>query len=641
VTAQRCEPFDLCPGRRHSVRLPAPMARTIPARCPIALTRGRRVCFRSRTDSTGAFEVDVPHDAVQGSYKVVVTLPDGAKTVAAESVRVIDPARHQGVVVPHYERWLYLVDRDGVPMKDVGGDIGYVRHPLVATYYAMHFMSGSPQELAPEVRERLLLATVDWLVGQCRPGPGDSLLLEHHFPLAAYGLPAGWISGLTQGRFAEVCVRMFTRTRDTAWRDRARAACRIMFVPVRQGGLLAVDRFGDCCIEEYPIEPPNWALNGIGSAIASLRKIDEAVGVDGAAQLIARVADSLDRKMDLFDCPDSPGSRVQLALPYSVTITPPKGIASIRIDGIDATGPDGVQSKLDLVSAFADSLERNECRLEGGSVIMSGRPASFALTLDGNRDARLARTEAPHRICFRWSIAGRGAVALSVACGRRRAELPAVEVGARSAGGTVEFDANAVIPGGVGRIARYDETYHETNLIWMCDISGGGGRARSRHAMRRWTLSFCTGEGRVPLSAPAAIRGAIVRAIDERADGQDAVASLERELLSEALANEHAEGGARVEAVTPRILAADRPVARVLGIGFTGAESADWRADPAGAGGEASCRVVAGDEIEVTLPPHVRGQVRLCVRQAGVLLAEELLEVEEVRGVSRAQEVAA
>lgn len=100
---QRCEPFDLCPGRRHSLRLPAAVARTIPARCPVVLTRGRRVCFRSRTDSTGAFEIEVPGDAVQGAYKVVVTLPDGSKTSFAESVRIIDPARHQGVVVPEYE----------------------------------------------------------------------------------------------------------------------------------------------------------------------------------------------------------------------------------------------------------------------------------------------------------------------------------------------------------------------------------------------------------------------------------------------------------------------------------------------------------------------------------------------------------
>lgn len=636
---QRCEPFDLCPGRRHSIRLPAAVARTIPARCPVALTRGRRVCFRSRTDSTGAFEIEVPGDAVQGAYKVVVTLPDGSKTSFAESVRIIDPARHQGVVVPEYERWLYLVDREGVPMKDVGGDIGYVRHPLVAIYYALHFIAGSPKSLEAGVRDRLLLATVDWLVGQCRTGPGDSLLLEHRFPLAAYGLPAGWISGLTQGRFAEVCARMFARTRDPAWRDRARAACRIMFVPVREGGLLAVDRFGDCCIEEYPIEPPNWALNGIGSAIASLRKLDESVGIDGASLLIARVADSLDRKMDLFDCPDAPGSRVQLALPYSVTITPPKGVSSIRIDGIEATGPDGVPCELDLAAAFAESLEREECLLEGGSLVMSGRPASFALTLDGNRDARLARTEALHRIRFRWGVTGRGTLALSVACGRRRAELPPVEVGPRCVADTVVFDANAVVPGGVGRIARHDETYHETNLIWMCDISGGGCRPRSRHAMRRWVLSFCTGEGRVPVRASDATRAAIVRAIEARSDPQTARASLERELLAEALDNRHSAGGARVEAVTPRAVDASRPSFRVLGIGFTGDESADWSVEGGAAGGQAACRLVSGDELEVLLPPHARGRVRLSVRRSGEVLSEDRVEVLEGSAVPGMHEV--
>jgi hypothetical protein len=604
------------------------------------LTRGRQVHFRTRTDSVGSFQIDVPSEAVQGIYKVVLARPDGTKSALAESVRIIDPARHQGVVVPDYERWLYLVDRDGVPLKDMGGNLGYVRHPLVATYYALHFIAGRPEAMDVERRERLLLETVDWLVEQCRPGPGDSLLVQHHFPLAAYGLPVGWISGLTQGRFAEVCARMFARTRDDVWRDRARAACRVMFVPVREGGLLSIDRFGDCCIEEYPIEPPNWALNGIGSAIASLRKIDEVIGIDGAEELFARVADSLDRKMDLFDCPDVPGSRVQLALPYSVTITPPRGVSAIRIDGIEATGPDDVPRELALAAAFSESLEREECRLEGGSVVMSGRPASFALTLDGNRDARFARTEVLHRIRFRWSVAGRGTIALSVACGRRRVELPSVEVGPRCIAGTVMFDANAVVPGGVGRIACHDETYHETNLIWMNDISGGGLRPRSRHAMRRWVLSFCTGQGRVPASPSEAIRAAIGRAMTERAGSSAAQTVLERALLAEAAANERTGGGACVEAVTPRVLDITRPVVRVLGIGFTGEEAAVWSAEGDVATGDAQCRLVAGDELEVTLPPEVRGHVLLTIRRSGTVLAQEQLVVEEIPFMSEVGEVA-
>jgi hypothetical protein len=639
MKAVRCEPFDVAPGMRHVIRLPASL-RTLPSRCKVALTRGRRVHFRSQTDSSAAFEVDIPGDAVQGVYKIVVTRPDGTKSSLGESVRVIDPAAHQGVVIPEYERWLYLVDRGGVPMKDVGGGLGYVRHPLVATYYALHFIGGSPPAVPEQVRERLLGETLEWLVSQCRAGPEGSLLVAHHFPLAAYGLPSGWISGLTQGRFAEVCARMFIRTRDPAWRDRARAACRLMAVPVRDGGLLAIDRFGDCCIEEYPIEPPNWALNGIGSAIASLRKLDDTVGIDGATDLIARVAESLDRKMDLFDCPDVPGSRVQLALPYSITLTPPKGNASVRIRGIEVTRPDGVTGPLDLVRAFAESLERGECRLEDGFVALAGRPASFALTLDGNRDPLRASTEARHRIRFRWESAPRGAIGIAVACGTHRVDLPSAEPDPRSVCSTLEFDANGFVPGGVGRIARYDETYHETNLIWMSDISGGGARPRSRHAMRRWVLSFCTGEGRVPVRPSDTTRAAIARAVEERSAGSSVQSRLERALLLEALGNEHADGGCRVEAVSPRIFGpGEVRVVRVLGIGFMGDEGALWEPAGGGPGGRAECRLVAGDELEVILPPELRGPVRLLVQRAGHTMREEQIELQGASAALESMEV--
>jgi hypothetical protein len=581
----------------------------------------------------------VPSNSVQGIYKVVLALPDGRKTALAESVRIIDPERHQGVVVPQYERWLYLVDRDGIPMKDVGGDLGYVRHPLVATYYAMCLVAGSPPELGPDVRERMLQRILDWLLSQCEPGPNDSLLVRNGFPLASYGLQGGWISGLTQGRFAEVCLWMFKATGDATWRDRARAACRIMFVPVREGGLLAVDRFGDCCIEEYPIEPPNWALNGIGSAIASLRKIDQAIGIEGAERLILRVADSLDHKMDLFDCPDAPGSRVQLALPYSVTMAPSKGIGTIRIDGIEVSGPDGIPVHLDLPRAFADSIERGECGLEGGSMTLTGRQTSFAVTLDGNRDPRLACDRTPHTIRFRWRAVGQGRVALWIACGHHKAELPSVHLESGGDENTVAFDATQVVPGGIGRIARFDETYHETNLIWMHDISGGGMRPRSRHAMRRWVLSFCTGLGRVPVCADDAMRADIERAMAEREASASSRSVLERTLLAEAAANQASGGGACVEAVTPRVLDITRPVVRVLGIGFTGVESADWSIDGEVEGGDAACRLVAGDEIQVTLPAQARGEVRLTVRRSGVVLAEERILIQEVGAMQGMREV--
>jgi hypothetical protein len=627
VSDGRCEPFDVAPGAAHLVRLPPRVRGGVPAGSTVTFVRGRRIHARARSGRDGAVSVALPVGAVQGVYKAVVTTPDGTKIVCPEALRVIDPARHEGVVIPDYDRWHYLLGSDGVPIKDIGGDVGYVRHPLVATYYALHFIAGSPSDMPERERSRRLGVIVDWLVAQSVPGPRGSLCLPNRFPLPGYGLAPGWISGLTQGRFADVCVRMFQRTKDSAWRDRARAACRAMFVPVSEGGLLAIDRFGDCCIEEYAIEPPNWALNGIGSAIASLRHVHQAVGLDGAEDLIDRVAASLDRKMDLFDCPDVPGSRVQLALPYSVTLSADKGLSSISIDALALTGPDLVQRSLVPADAFAESIDRGECRVEAGNVVFTGRSASFALVLDGNRDARKSATAAPHGLELRWNAIGRGSMTATVACGKKVVELARTDVLPGSGVLRVSFDANTLVPGGVGRIARYDETYHETNLIWMSDISGGGARPRSRHAMRRWVLSFCTGVGRVPVRCGEELRLAIDRAIAGRCGLATPSAVLERELLRESKENSR-DGGAVVEAVSPSVIVGAPAEFRVLGIGFAGDEKVAWTAAD-GSTGEARVRVLGGDELLVSLLAAPIGALRITVRRGGAVLAEETIFVED------------
>jgi ABC-type polysaccharide/polyol phosphate export permease len=627
VSAARCNPFDLMPGATHSVLLRDSSAVPLPTGSRVSFARGKTVAFGATCGEDGRLTVDVPADSVQGVYKAIVIRPDRSKSTFPAALRVIDPARHQGVVVPEYERWHYLVDVDGIPMKDMGGTTGYVRHPLVATYYAFHFIQGTPEEMDASERDRRLARIMDWLMAECEAGPAGSLVLRHRFDLPGYGMEAGWISGLTQGRVAELCARMFVRTGDPAWRERAVALCRVMFVPVAAGGLLAQDRFGDACIEEYPIEPPNWALNGIGSALASLRAVHATVPVEGADELIDRVADSLDRKMSLFDCPDAPGSRVQLTLPYSVTVLPSAGIGGLRIDGIDMRGPDGAWRTLVLEDAFADSRERGECRMDLGGVAIGPAGASFSMTLDGNRDPRVAGAEAPHECRIRWSTGVRGPVRLTLAAGRRTVPLVALDADPAMPEASFAFDANAIVPGGVGRVARWDEAYHETNLVWMSEISGGGVRPRSRHAMRRWALSRCTGVGRVPVRCDGQLGEAVARAIDEREGDSASQRRLERELLGEALRNAGPGGVARVESVSPREFNGGAPPeVTVLGIGFVGAESAEWRSQEDGSSGRAACETVSGDELRIALPPQARGRVHITVRNAsGVLCDEDLL----------------
>jgi hypothetical protein len=590
------EPRIVIPGEPQRIRLVGHSASRV------VLTRGRERSFEFevRSDSDGLFvEFMPPADATKGLYNAVLHSRPLGRRVVRNAISILDPKwlTPRFPRLPQYDKWFYVLDEAGIPRKDMGGRIGYVRHPLVATYYAMtYFGHAAGGNCDRDISLEAFWTITRWLESVASDGPEGSFVVRHPFPLStSFRLESGWISGLTQGRVAETFVRAGRLDGDPRWNELARRCCEIMRVPVERGGLLACDNLGCVSIEEYPTKPGSWALNGIGSAVHSLETIASQIDLPWAADLIDRVCESMGRKIRLFDAPDTPGSRVQLALRYDLVLRTRSswGLGSplLELHGVR------VGHHAEAATSVDGDVATGGARSARGSL-------RFEATLDANRDPFDATTDASSSLELDITSDQRSVATLSV-----ETEGGCVRIGrARLVPGrqriSFRFDAQRVFPGGIGRIARSDETYHTTNLAWMWSLSRFGTDPRLTHTARRWLLSLCTGIGRVPLDLSgvdlSSLRVLRAEAENARRSANHAharAARMKMDIIDELLHWSEGGGEASVAYLCPSVIPAGAcSEVHVYGFGFRGDERVEID------GARVHAEVVSADEIVVSTP---------------------------------------
>ncbi len=619
-------PDVVAPGQAASLRV-----RGIDDAVRIVLTRGRDRCLESTfTAQAGepSATLQVPADAVRGVYTAVIHRRLRPKLVIRDGLSILETTWRDPPfpALPEYDRWHYVQDADGIPMKDMGGRIGYVRHPLVATYFASRYaaIAADANDARAEDARRGFLALVAWLESQSSDGPRGSLVIRHAFPLSvSFRLEPGWISGLTQGRVAEIFLTAARVTGAERFRELARRCCEIMRVPVEEGGLLSEDRFGGVVIEEYPTDPASWALNGIGSAINSLETIGEQLGLEWAGDLVDRVAASLGSRIPLFDAPDpplGPGSRVQLALRYDVVLRArsPWGRRPARL-ALHAVRVEHHAHAPTSASGAAVARPRIGQDARGESLVSSDGRLDLELLLSSNRDPFDGATEATCRLELDLECSATAMMRLDVHADRGRGRIGRMVLRPGRRTITFVFDPDAVVPGGVGRVARWNETYHTTNLAWMWQISRFGADPRVSHAARRWLFSLHTGRGRVPVEMDGIDLEPLRRHREEaaaRSAGRDSPptrAARMQVAIADGLLGWAAGDRPRPEIawVGPRrIPSGAARTLTVAGFGFVGGEQA--RVGPC----EAWVQTRGADELELRVPPLPAGLHAVTIRTA-------------------------
>lgn len=89
----------------------------------------------------------------------------------------------------------------------------------------------------------------------------EFLFFRHDYYQPLYRLNKNWVSGMAQGLFISLCVRLYLITSEEQYSQYARQAYNVMALPVDQGGCRIENDFG-YWYEEYPSKINSYVLNG-------------------------------------------------------------------------------------------------------------------------------------------------------------------------------------------------------------------------------------------------------------------------------------------------------------------------------------------------------------------------------------------
>lgn len=150
-------------------------------------------------------------------------------------------------------------DVNGIPLIKINGT--FVYNPVSIAqfglqYYSYYMKSGDKDNIKP------MITAADWLVYNQDRKTGKWL---YNFPFNVGGmdirLESGWSSAMGQGQAISLLVRAYSLTKDGRYIQAAELGLEPLKVDVKNDGLTRyID--GHPYYEEYPTNPPSYALNG-------------------------------------------------------------------------------------------------------------------------------------------------------------------------------------------------------------------------------------------------------------------------------------------------------------------------------------------------------------------------------------------
>jgi hypothetical protein len=149
-------------------------------------------------------------------------------------------------------------DRDGIPLRDFGGALGVVYHPLVVAEFGSYYAALAQYTREPRYLEGLA-NMADWLARNMT----DAGFWPYTFPGGYRGtvIPAPWVSAVAQGFGAQTLIKAALATGEERYWRAARSALHALQAPVEMGGVRVAVGSG-AFFEEVPGPKPTHILNG-------------------------------------------------------------------------------------------------------------------------------------------------------------------------------------------------------------------------------------------------------------------------------------------------------------------------------------------------------------------------------------------
>lgn len=235
-----------------------------------------------------------------------------------------------------------VYDGSGIPLVKINGN--YVYNPVSIAqyglqYYSYYIKDGNKDNI------NHVIAAADWLVSYQDSQTGK-WLYEFPFDVGGMGirLNAGWSSAMGQGQAISLLVRAYSLTKDERYIKTAELGLEPLEIEVKNGGLTRYVE-GHPFYEEYPTNPPSYALNGFMFTLLGLYDLSYIKPDSKAGELYKEGMETLKLVLPNYD---SGENRISIYHLGHIT-NPPRSIHTssfyhmvhiIQLKALDSVSPD-------------------------------------------------------------------------------------------------------------------------------------------------------------------------------------------------------------------------------------------------------------------------------------------------------------
>jgi len=153
-------------------------------------------------------------------------------------------------------------DKDGIPLLDYRGKVGKQYNPIAIAQYGLGHYNLYKQTKNKKNLD-ISIKQADWLINNLEINKYGIKTWMHHFDWEYRDtLKSPWYSALAQGNGISLLVRIYIETKDEKYFETAQQAFISLYTPIKDGGVLYIDKNNNYWLEETIVDPPTHILNG-------------------------------------------------------------------------------------------------------------------------------------------------------------------------------------------------------------------------------------------------------------------------------------------------------------------------------------------------------------------------------------------
>jgi heparosan-N-sulfate-glucuronate 5-epimerase len=236
---------------------------------------------------------------VRPTAALVVTLAAVLAAAAAPAQELRGPYLDYARLAPFAAGDSITLDRRGLPRVWYSARLRAAFNPTTIAQFGLQQLSYFQTGRGPH-HLRAAERAAAWLVRTQTAGGAWLYGFRWRVIGSRLSLAPPWASAIAQGQAMSLLARMYARTGRRSYLQAARKARRPLTRPVTGGGLVAFLR-GRPWYEEYPTQPPSFALNGFMFALLGLHDLNAVDPAPATKTLYERGIESLAASLPLFD----------------------------------------------------------------------------------------------------------------------------------------------------------------------------------------------------------------------------------------------------------------------------------------------------------------------------------------------------